>query len=1054
MRVTKSVRIAILLAFPLLLPAQQGDLYRELRFRLVGPFRGGRSVAVAGVPAQPNTYYFGAVGGGVWKTTDSGATWAPVSDGLFKTSSVGALAVADSDPNIVYAGMGEACVRGNASNGDGVYKSLDGGKTWRHMGLDQTYHIGAVRVHPKNPDIVYVAALGHLWGPNEERGVYRSTDGGATWKQVLTRGPDAGAVDLAMDPGNPRVLYASFWQVRRNPYHFDSGGPGSGLWKSTDGGDHWTDISRAPGLPRGVLGRIGVTVSPANPERVWALVEAADGGVFRSDNAGRTWTKVNDQNILRQRAWYYSHIFADPRNPDTVYALNTGMYRSIDGGRTFASIRTPHGDNHDLWIAPDNPERMIESNDGGANITSDGGHTWSSIMNQPTAQFYRVALDNDFPYHIYGAQQDNSTVRTASRTSGFGITESDWYDVGGGESGWIAPDPRDSEIVYAGSYDGLITRQDHRTGQSRDVNAWPDNTMGYGVEAMKYRFQWSYPIAFSPHDPKTLYIGANVLLKSTNEGQSWEPISPDLTRNDKSKMGTSGGPITQDNTSIEYYCTIFTFMESPVTQGVIWVGSDDGLVHLTRDGGKHWANVTPKDMPEWIQINSIDASAHDPGTAYVAATMYKSDDFRPYLYKTTDYGKTWKKIVNGIPDRSFTRVVREDPNHKGLLIAGTEFGLYISFDDGDNWKPFQLNLPITPITDVAFQKREKELVVATQGRAFYVLDDVPLLYQLNDAIKTTDVHLFQPKNTYRFGAGRGFGGGGRGGAPGVGQNPPAGAVVDYWLKDKPQGEVTLEFLDASGKLVKKFSSKETPRPQAGPEDDDENPFRGAPPARLSAQAGMNQFVWNLRYPDAISFPGLIMWAGSVTGPRVPPGKYQVRLTADGKTETQSFEVMKDPRLDTTPEDYARQLSLALQIRDKLSETNEGVIRIREMRKQLEDYVKRDDKRVADAASALIKRLTAVEEELYQTRNRASEDPLNFPIKLNNKLAHVLSLVQSSDSRPTDQSYMVYEDLATRVNAQLKTLNSLMTTDLAAFNKLVHDSNVPAVQAPKAAGGPE
>ena len=1054
MRVTKSVRIAILLAFPLLMPAQQGDLYRELRFRLVGPFRGGRSVAVAGVASQPNTYYFGGVGGGVWKTTDAGATWAPVSDGFFKTSSVGALAVADSDPNIVYAGMGEACVRGNASNGDGVYKSLDGGKTWRHMGLDQTYHIGAVRVHPKNPDIVYVAALGHLWGPNEERGVYRSTDGGTTWKQVLTRGPDAGAVDLAMDPGNPRVLYASFWQVRRNPYHFDSGGPGSGLWKSTDGGDHWTDISRAPGLPRGVLGRIGVTVSPANPERVWALVEAADGGVFRSDNAGRTWTKVNDQNILRQRAWYYSHIFADPRNPDTVYALNTGMYRSIDGGRTFASIRTPHGDNHDLWIAPDNPERMIESNDGGANITSDGGHTWSSIMNQPTAQFYRVALDNDFPYHIYGAQQDNTTVRTASRTSGFGITESDWYDVGGGESGWIAPDPRDSEIVYAGSYDGLITRQDHRTGQSRDVNAWPDNTMGYGVEAMKYRFQWSYPIAFSPHDPKTLYIGANVLLKSTNEGQSWEPISPDLTRNDKSKMGTSGGPITQDNTSIEYYCTIFTFMESPVTQGVIWVGSDDGLVHLTRDGGKHWANVTPKDMPEWIQINSIDASAHDPGTAYVAATMYKSDDFRPYLYKTTDYGKTWKKIVNGIPDRSFTRVVREDPNHKGLLIAGTEFGLYISFDDGDNWKPFQLNLPITPITDVAFQKREKELVVATQGRSFYVLDDVPLLYQLNDAVKTTDVHLFQPKDTYRFGAGRGFGGGGRGGAPGVGQNPPAGAVVDYWLKDKPQGEVTLEFLDASGKLVKKFSSKETPRPQAGPADDEENPFRGAPPARLTAQAGMNQFVWNLRYPDAISFPGLIMWAGSVTGPRVPPGKYQVRLTADGKTETQSFEVMKDPRLDTTPEDYARQLSLALQIRDKLSETNEGVIRIREMRKQLEDYVKRDDKRVADAASALIKRLTAVEEELYQTRNRASEDPLNFPIKLNNKLAHVLSLVQSSDSRPTDQSYMVYEDLATRVNAQLKTLNSLMTTDLAAFNKLVHDSNVPAVQAPKAAGGQE
>jgi photosystem II stability/assembly factor-like uncharacterized protein len=1038
----KSIRIALLLTAPLLL-AQQSDPLRELRFRLVGPFRGGRVVAVAGVPSQPSVYYFGSVGGGVWKTTDSGASWANISDGFFKTASVGALAIADSDPNVIYAGMGEACVRGNASNGDGVYKSIDGGKTWRNVGLQDSYHIGAVRVHPKNPDIVYVAALGHLWGPNEQRGVYRSTDGGATWKQVFTRGADAGAVDIAMDPGNPRVLYAGFWQVRRNPYHFDSGGPGSGLFKSTDGGDTWTDISRAPGLPKGVLGRIGVTVSPANPERVWAIVEAADGGVFRSDNAGRTWTKVNEQAILRQRAWYYSHIFADPKNADTVYANNVGMYKSIDGGRTWSAMNPPHGDNHDLWIDPNNPLRMIQSNDGGATITADGGRTWSTVMNQPTAQFYRVALDNDFPYNIYGAQQDNSTIRIASRTPGFGITEQNWYDVGGGESGWIAPDPRDSQIVYAGSYDGLITRQDHRTGQSRNINAWPDNTMGYGVEAMKYRFQWSYPIAFSPHDPKTLYIGAQVLLKSTNEGQSWEPISGDLTRNDKSKMGTSGGPITQDNTSIEYYCTIFTFMESPVTKGLIWVGSDDGLVHVTRDGGKAWTNVTPKDMPEWIQINSIDASAHDPGTAYVAATMYKSDDFRPYLYKTSDYGKTWKKIVNGIPANAFTRVVREDPNHKGLLIAGTELGLYISYDDGENWKSFQLNLPITPITDVAFHKREKDLVVATQGRAFYVLDDVPLLYQLNGGAPTDDAHLYQPKDVYRFGAGgRGGGGGGRGG-PAIGENPPGGAVVYYSLKSRPQGDVTLEFLDSAGKLVKKFSSREE-RPQGPPAEPGEG-FFAPPPARVAAQAGMNRFVWNLRYADATTFPGLIMWAGSVTGPRVAPGKYQVRLTVDGKSQTQSFEVKKDPRLSTTPEDYAKQVSLALQVRDKLSETNESVIRIREARKQLEDFTKRDDKRVADAAKGLIQKLTAVEEELYQTKNRASEDPLNYPIKLNNKLAHVLGVVSSSDDQPTQQSYMVYEDLATRVNAQLKSLKALLSTDLAAFNKLIHDSNAPAVQ---------
>ncbi len=1042
----KSLRVALLIAFPLLLASQPADLFRDLRFRLVGPFRGGRVVAVAGVPSQPNVYYFGGVGGGIWKTTDGGGTWLPVSDGQLKTSSVGAIAVADSDPNVVYAGMGESCVRGNASNGDGVYKSVDGGKTWRNVGLEDSQTIGAVRVHPRNPDIVYVAALGHLWGPNDMRGVYRSTDGGANWKQVLTRGRDAGAVDLAMDPGNPRVLYASFWQVRRNPYHFDSGGPGSGLFKSTDGGDTWTDISHAPGLPRGVEGRIGVTVSPANPERVWALVEAADGGVFRSDNAGRTWTKVNEQNILRQRAWYYDHIFADPQNADTVYALNTGMYRSIDGGRTFAAIRTPHGDNHDLWIAPDNPQRMIESNDGGANITYDGGRTWSTINNQPTAQFYRVALDNDFPYNIYGAQQDNSTVRTASRTSGGGITDHEWYDVGGGESGWIAPDPRDSQIVYAGSYDGLLTRQDHRTGQSRDINAWPDNTMGYGVEAMKYRFQWSYPIAFSPHDPKTLYIGANVLLKTTNEGQSWEVISPDLTRNDKSKMGTSGGPITQDNTSIEYYCTIFTFMESPVTKGVIWTGSDDGLVHVTRDAGKNWSNVTPKDMPEWIQINSIDASAHDAGTAYVAGTMYKSDDFRPYLYKTTDYGQTWKKIVNGIPAGSFTRVVREDPNHKGLLIAGTEFGLYISYDAGENWKPFNLNIPVTPITDVAFHKRDQELVVATQGRAFYVLDDVPLLYQLTDSVPTEDARLFQPKSTYRFGGGgRGGGGGGRGSTSGVGENPPGGAVINYWLKSRPQGEVTLEFLDGAGKTVNQFSSRAPVVPQGPPPEEEE--FRAPPPARVNASAGMNRFVWNLRYPDATSFPGMILWAGSLTGPRVPPGTYTVRLTVDGKAQSQTFEVKKDPRLTTTPEEYTKQVTLALQIRDKLSDTNEGVIRIREVRKQLDEYARRDDKRVADAAKALSAKLTAVEEELYQTKNRASEDPLNFPIKLNNKLAHVLGLVEGSDNQPTQQSYMVYEDLATRVNGQLKALDALMTSDLAAFNKLIHDSNAPAIQAP-------
>jgi photosystem II stability/assembly factor-like uncharacterized protein len=1046
----KSLRLFLVCLFPLLASAQSPDLLKELRFRLIGPFRGGRVVAVAGVSSEPNVYYFGASGGGIWKTSDSGVTWAPVSDGQLQTASVGSIAVAESDPNIVYAGMGEACIRGNVMNGDGVYKSVDAGKTWKNVGLRETYHIGAVRVHPRNPDIVYVAALGHLWGPNTERGVYRSTDGGQTWQQILTRGNTAGAIDLGMDPSNPRVLYAAFWEASRKPWRLDSGGPNSGIWKSTDGGDHWTDISKAPGLPRGVMGRIGITVSPANPERLWAIVEASDGGVFRSDNGGHNWTRQNEQNILRQRAWYYSHIFADPKNADTVYALNTGFYRSVDGGRTYTAIRTPHGDNHGLWIAPDNPLRMIESNDGGAAVTTDGGRNWSSEDNQPTAQFYRVALDDDFPYHAYAAQQDNTTVRIATRTLGGGITAKDWYDVGGGESGWIAPDPKNSDIVYAGSYGNLITRQDHRTGQLRNINAWPDNPMGYGADVLKYRFQWTFPIAFSPHDPKTLYIGSNLLMKTNDEGQSWTQISPDLTRNDKSKQASSGGPITQDNTSVEYYDTIFTFAESPVAKNLLWVGTDDGLVQLSRDGGAHWENVTPKEVPEWSQVSTVEASPFQAGTAYVAVTAYKLDDFRPYLFKTTDYGKTWKKIVNGMTDRDSTRVVREDPNHRGMLVAGTEFGLYISFDGGENWKSFQSNLPVTQIADLAFQKREQELVVATHGRAFWVLDDLPLLYQLNDSVKTQDAHLFKPRDAYRVAGGRGFGGG-RGGAAAVGENPRAGAAVYYWLRDRPQGEVKLEFLDGEGASVNQFSSRQPERPVAAPAggDEEENPFRGAPPARVSAQAGMNHFVWNLRYPDATTFPGLIMWAGSVTGPRVSPGTYTVRLTVDGKTQSESFTVKKDPCLTTTPEDYAKQLSLALQLRNKLSEANQGVIEIRELRAQLEPYTKRSEKTVADGAKNLIQKLTAVEEDLYQTKNRASEDPLNFPIKLNNKLAYVMGVVESSDDQPTSQSYSLYEELSTQTNAKLKELSVLMTSDLASFNKLIHDQNVPAVQAPKA-----
>ena len=1016
-----------------------------LRWRNIGPFRGGRSVAVSGVVSQPNVYYFGSVGGGVYKTTDGGVNWNPVSDGQgFGTGTVGAIAVSESDPNIVYVGMGEACIRGNFSHGDGVYKSVDAGKTWKRAGLEDTRIIGRVRIHPKNPDVVYVAALGHAAGTNEQRGVFRSKDGGKNWERVLFKSSKAGAVDLSMDPSNPNVLYASIWEAKRTPYSMESGGPDSGLWKSTDGGDTWKDISRNTGLPKGVLGKIGVAVSPANPERIYAIVEAEDGGVFRSDNAGSTWAKMTDNRNLRQRAWYYSHIYADPKNADGVYVLNVGFHKSIDGGRTYTTLNPPHGDNHDLWIAPDNPDRMINANDGGANVTYNGGGMWSE-QDQATAQFYRVALDNDFPYHVYGAQQDNSTVKIASRTTSFGITEKDWDVTAGSESGWVQPHPKDSNIVFGGNYGGLLERLDHRTGQSRDVNVWPDNPMGWGAEGMKFRFQWNFPILFSPHDPNVLYTGGNLLFKTTNEGQTWTAISPDLTRNDKSKQGPSGGPITKDNTSVEYYSTIFTVAESPVTKGVIWTGSDDGLVHVTRNGHEpspKWDNVTKgaSGLPEWAQINSIEASPHDAATAYFAATLYKADDFRPYLYKTSDYGKTWKKITTGIPDNAFTRVIREDPNRRGLLYAGTETGIYVSFNDGENWQPLQLNLPVVPITDIAIHKRDKDLVISTQGRSFWIIDDQTILHQWKDSIASADVHLFKPEESYRM-----PGGGGRipAGAS-LGENPAAGASLWFYLKDKPKGDISLEILDAAGKSVKKFSSKapETPAEGGG------GRFGGAP-ARVPAEKGLNKFAWDLRHADAVRVPGMILWAGNTAGPRAVPGNYQVKLTVDGKTLTETFEVRKDPRVPTTQEEFQKQFDLLTKIRDKFSETSEAILSIRDVRKQVNDYAARvkdqpTGKAIVDAAKDLSAKLTAVEEELYQTKNQSSQDPLNYPIRLNNKLAALGGSVAGADAQPTDQQYGVYEDLVGRINAQLEKLKQVMASDVPAFNKLVRDQNVPAV----------
>jgi photosystem II stability/assembly factor-like uncharacterized protein len=1015
------------------LPAQTPVAYDTallagFEWREIGPFRGGRVTAVAGVATQPLVYYFGATGGGVWKTTDGGLSWRAVSDGYFTAGSIGAIEVAPSDPNVVYVGGGESPIRGNVSPGDGVYRSTDAGKTWKKIGLGDAGQIGAIRVHPADADLVYVAVLGHAFGPNDQRGVFRSRDGGATWQRVLFKDANAGAVDLAMDPTNPRVLYAAFWQARRTPHSMESGGPGSGLWKTTDGGDTWVELTGNRGLPRGVIGKIGVTVAPARPERVWAIVEAEEGGVFRSDDGGTTWTRTNEDRNLRQRAWYYTHIHADPKDPETVYVLNVGFWKSVDGGRTFTSTRTPHGDNHALWIAPDDPDRMVEGNDGGANVSTNGGASWTGQDNQPTAQFYHVTTTSHFPYRICGAQQDNSTVCIASRSDGSGITRADWYPVAGCESGYISVRRDDPDVVFAGCYGGYLGRWDRRTGQERAVSPWPDNPMGWGAADLKYRFQWTYPIVHAAQDPNILYAAGNVVFRTTNEGESWEAISGDLTRNDKSRQGPSGGPITKDNTSVEYYGTVFALSPSPHDVGTIWAGSDDGLVHLTRDGGRTWTNVTPRDLPEWSLISIIEVSPHDPATAYVAATRYKLDDFRPYIFRTGDYGRTWRRITTGIPMGHFIRVVREDPARRGLLYAGGEFGVYVSFDDGTSWQSLQRNLPVVPIHDLAV--RDHDLVAATHGRSFWVLDDLTPLHQLSAEVARAGRHLFRPRDAWRV-----RGGGGFGGRPvGVGQNPPNGAVVRFYLRAVPDSEVRLQFLDARDSLIRTFSTRPA-----------------VPGDSLPLVAGMNRFVWNLRYPDASRFPGLIFWGGGTQGPVAPPGRYKARLTVGGWSETREFVVMKDPRVTATDADLQQQFELLLRIRDRVTAANDAVRRIREVREQVTASAARalrlpgdGGRTIRQAADSLAARLTAVEEAIYQTKNRSSQDPLNYPIRLNNKLAALTSIVSSADARPTEQARRVFEELSAALQVELDRLDAVLATGVPAFNQLVKERDVPAI----------
>lgn len=1042
--------------------------WHGLTWRLVGPYRGGRALAVSGVIGDPHTYYFGSTGGGVWKSADGGLTWHSVTDKFKDMSpSIGAVAVAPSDPNVIYAGTGEACIRGDIIAGNGVYKSIDAGKTWTFFGLRDTRSIGRIIVNPKNPDIVFVAALGHPFGPNAERGIFRTTDGGKTWTKVLFKDENTGGIDLSFDPNNANTIFAGLWQARRSPWGMDSGGPGSGLYRSTDGGATWKHLA-GHGLPEGILGRIGVAVAYSG-NRVWALIEADKGGLFRSDDGGDHWTLVNSDRQYRQRAFYYTHVFADPHSADGVYVLNTGMYHSNDAGKTFRPIRVPHGDNHGLWIDPNDPDRMIESNDGGANVSINGGASWTTQTNQATAQFYHAVTDNRFPYWIYGAQQDNTTVGIASAAPG-GIDRPSWYPVGGGESGYVAPDPRDPEIVYAGSYGGEITRYDHHTGEEQNVTPWPINPIGAAAADQKYRFQWTEPIVFSPHSPDTLYFAAQVLFKTTDHGMHWQIISPDLTRNDKSKQVAAGGPITKDNTGVEVYNTIFSVVESPVQKDLIWTGSDDGLIHLTTDGGKNWSNVTPKAMPEWGTVNMIEASPFDAGTAYVAVDRHRMDDFSPYIFKTSDFGKTWTSITKGIPADNYIHAVRQDPKRKDLLYAATEKGVYISFDDGADWQLLQSNLPPAPVWDVVVHGND--LVVATHGRAFWVLDDIAPLRQYQPQIANEEVHLYSPDpaNHTQFRGGF-FGGGGD-----RGQNPPAGAIIYYSLKDglkpanghKPaaggeneagtgaaagetaHGEksppITLEILDQKGQVVRKYPPKRQPGEGAGGNAG----FGFGPPQRgLPVEAGLDRFVWDLRYEGASRVPHSPLWAGSTDGPEALPGKYQVRLTVHGKSYTEPLEIQPDPRLTLSRQDMEKQFDLLIKIRDSVTQAHDAINQIRDIRSQIQALDKRlhgqpQAKAVAEAGKELDKKMTAIEEVLIQTKAKSNQDVLNYPIRLNNYLVALGGVVASADSAPTQASYDVYDMLSKQLDEQLGKWRQVLATDVPAFNEIVRKQAVPAI----------
>ena len=990
------------------------SLYGALRWRSIGPYRGGHALAVAGIPGDPTTFYFGAVAGGVWRTTDGGGTWNPLTDDT-PISSVGAIAVAASNHDVIYVGTGEAAPRGDMTYGDGVYKSIDGGKSWSHVGLEDTRQIGALTVDPHDPDIVLVAALGHAFGPSTERGVFRTVDGGKSWKKVLYRDEQTGAIDVSFDPHDAKIVYAALWQARRQPWNFSSGGPGSGLFRSTDGGVTWKPLT-GNGLPTGTLGRIHVSVSAADSKRIYAMIEAAQGGLFRSDDGGEHWQRSNDDGRLSQRAWYFSTILADPKDVNTVYAENTGLFRSTDGGKSFELLPARHGDHHGIWIDPTNTERIIEASDGGASISFDRGKTWSTVYNQPTAQFYHVSVDNRFPYRVYGAQQDNSSVAIASMDDAGAIEQRDWYDVGGGEAGFVLADPRNADIVY-GTNENFISRFNKQTMQTQVISAWPVDVSGHAARELEHRFNWTSPLAISPFDPDTLYYGMERLYETTDDGMSWKAISSDLTRNDKSKQGPSGGPITKDITSVEYYDTIFAIAESPRARGMIWVGTDDGQIQLTRDGGGNWANVTPRELPAWSTISMIEPSRYDTNTAYVAVDRHKLDDIKPYVFRTDDGGKSWRRIDTGLPEGSFVHAVREDSVKRDLLYAATETGVFMSFDSGIHWQSLQLNLPRSPVHDLVV--RNDDLVIATHGRSFWILDNITPLREVQPAAAASSVHLYQPANGYRL-----YYPDQVDARPPSGQNPPPGVLIDYYLGDGGAGgPLTLDIVDSNGNTVRHLTSVKPQQAEQPPEWPDEvHPAKTLPTA-----PGINRFAWDLRYDDPVQIPDAFYAGLPPRGPMVLPGTYTVELKYNGERQEAPLTIRADPRVQQSLAGLQQKFALAMEVYHDQDALHRAVNDIRTLEGEIETAAP-----AGSEANSLLRQAAEIEGILMQVNIKGSEANLNYPGMLNEQVYSFAGLLDDSDTAPTAQEIETYSSLHTRLAAQLSRWTTLKQTKIASF----------------------